>query len=328
MAIHLFVQGIRTPWPKEAAAEPIAAADIDQFFARAPAQNIPHQHWINAFAGLLSQKKGAIPYARWLAKHYQIAVPEGSQVFVASPVFLQADRDQVFMPSHELVAAEQDEVDAIVNEFNRFYGEDPYHLIASADKAYLFFIAEKPFEITTTPVFEAAFQYVGPNLAKGKDAQAFHQLTNEMQMMCHGMSLNFTREANGKLPINALWLWGEADQSAFQHDIAWIATDNPLTKSIADCAGLNPIDINDELPTGNGVIINTRLQESALDGAWYQWKQDIEQHIQPLFQRFSKSKQTLIVYDGRGQRYWPKEQGFLSRIFRKTPQRFINIAKS
>ena len=49
---------------------------------------------------------------------------------------------------------------------------------------------------------------VDEHLPAGPDAGALQRLMTEIQRWLHGLPLNAAREAAGRLPVNALWLWG------------------------------------------------------------------------------------------------------------------------
>lgn len=140
----------------------------------------------------------------WLAETGR--APEGSLLH-ATPVYLRPDQDRLLAFP---LAPEQlggDEVQAVVQAFNRHFAEQGLRLETAPSRRWFLF-AEETVAASMTPPAEVAGRNVDPFLPRGDQAGLWRQRLNETQMLCHGLTLNAAREAEGKPPISGIWFSG------------------------------------------------------------------------------------------------------------------------
>lgn len=124
----------------------------------------------------------------------------------ADPVHLVLMRDRIVLADSASLTLSREEADALAAAIGRHFGAEldlqPLH----PQRWYLQLPAAPV--LTTTPPSVAIGRDVEPLQPQGDDARAFRARLNELQMLLHGHPVNEAREARGKLPVNALWLWG------------------------------------------------------------------------------------------------------------------------
>lgn len=77
-------------------------------------------------------------------------------------------------------------------------------------------------------------------MPSGESAAGYHRLSGEMQMCLHDHEINLRREAQGLMPVNAVWFWGggKAPQKTVQK-LPPLFGDDPLFKGYWEsCTGV------------------------------------------------------------------------------------------
>lgn len=75
-------------------------------------------------------------------------------------------------------------------------------------------------------------------LPRGDAARSWRRLFNEAQVLLHAHPVNALRVAAGKLPVNALWLWGVgALPGAAATSLALVASDDDVLRGLARLTG-------------------------------------------------------------------------------------------
>lgn len=135
-------------------------------------------------------------------------LPTSPWAMCADPVYIMPDRDSAVLVAHEDIPLEFEESQAIADELNRFFADDPWHIkVVEAHRWVL--EAEHAYELNLQTLDKALGQHVFDLMPKGKDSDYWKRTLNEMQMFLFSLPLNQEREAQGKLPVNSLWFWGE-----------------------------------------------------------------------------------------------------------------------
>jgi hypothetical protein len=128
-------------------------------------------------------------------------------VLRADPVFVAPDRDVLRLMAHAELAIAPDEAQSIVQTLNDHFAADGLRFEAPQSHRWYVTTPDIPRLELHAPA-SALGQSVDPVLPKGADAQRWHGVINEIQMLLHAHPVNAAREARGELPVNSLWLWG------------------------------------------------------------------------------------------------------------------------
>ncbi len=77
------------------------------------------------------------------------------------------------------------------------------------------------------------------HLPSGPDSATWRRLLTEVQMLLYAHPVNVARETAGKLPANAIWLWGggRLPEAAARSNYRQVWSDDPLTRGLARAAG-------------------------------------------------------------------------------------------
>lgn len=133
--------------------------------------------------------------------------PEGHWLR-ADPVHLRLGRDRAMLLDASACPLRQDEADALVNTLNRQFAPDGLHFFAP-HPARWYVRSDQPLAVSTTPLDQVAGRDMQAHLPQGPDGLRWHGWLNEIQMLLYTHPVNDAREAEGQLPVTALWLWGE-----------------------------------------------------------------------------------------------------------------------
>src|SRR6185436_15905588 len=157
----------------------------------------------------------------------------------ADPVHLQVHRDQLLLAGSgplDLTAAEAGE---LTRALSAHFAGDGLEFIAPAPEHWYVRVRDEP-RVRTTPTAEAIGERIEPLLPQGEDGPRWRRIVNEAQMLLHGHPRNETREAEGKAPVNSVWLWGAGRMPAIPRDAPYGAvwSSHPLAAGIASAAGL------------------------------------------------------------------------------------------
>ena len=98
---------------------------------------------------------------------------------------------------------------------------------------------------TMTPPHDISGRVVGEYLSKARTAQPLIKMMRESYDLLKNHPVNQKRVAEGKLPANSIWLWGEGSRPALPsfyetyHKKGSIVSAVDLLKGIGICAGMN-----------------------------------------------------------------------------------------
>lgn len=184
-------------------AEPVRLPALERLLARAAAAPVAvpqdWRHWMQQQVGI--RVSGAmLPVAR-------IARGREGHWLLATPVHLIAGLERVHLHPEGALALDAGERAELEHAFTAVFGEAGMRLeFDERGEGYI----EMPhgIDVTTHDPAEALGRVVDEYLPVGTDAGLLERLMTEIQMWLHAQPLNAAREAAGRLPVNALWLWG------------------------------------------------------------------------------------------------------------------------
>lgn len=134
---------------------------------------------------------------------------ESSLSLCADPCYLHPDRDKLLVFYRDLDLS-VDEAHAYANYLQPLFDEFGAILQVHTADQWLLQLAE-PVQTQFSAKEGLHGQTVTDFLPAGDNAENWLRLWNEIQMLLFECPLNQAREAAGKVPINSLWFWGNAE---------------------------------------------------------------------------------------------------------------------
>ncbi|MFP4611381.1 MAG: hypothetical protein ACLFQT_10205 [Thiohalophilus sp.] len=232
----------------------------------------------------------------------------------ADPIHLQADMTSAVLRAHQELRLDADEAQQLVDSINQHLHQDGLQLVMGQPHHWYLSLTAAP-QLQTSPLPSLLLQDINPHLPRGESAAEWRRLMNEIQMLLYDHPVNRQREAEGRLTVNSLWLWGgghQPDQSA----VRWqqIYTDDWLLDALARFHGVAsddlPESVEDLLENCHGEILlgvddclhPLRQQDP------FAWVGAVEQFqnlwLQPLLAGLRQKRyQRLTLLPANGQRY-------------------------
>lgn len=172
----------------------------------------------------------------------QLAVEDACWV-CADPVHLRFQQERIILADSGSIGVELAEAQALAGELNRYFGDVGTFHVASAERWYLRLAGTTRLgEFDVPPLSAVAGRRIERLLPETAQTGWLRKLLNEAQMVMHGHAVNAERTANGRLPINSLWLWGAGplpprDESAQNNAFDGVWSTLPLARGLARAAG-------------------------------------------------------------------------------------------
>jgi hypothetical protein len=225
----------------------------------------------------------------------------------ADPVHFQAGTDHAILLDNHRLAVQQAEADQLAESFNRHFAEEGLMLITpQPHRWYVQFKSDM--RLTSTPLHQAIGRNVRHFLPQGEHGLQWRKWLNEAQMLFYTHPVNQQREAQGKLTINALWLWGEGMNAvATKSLLSEIFAEEVIAQGVAKLGNHFCQSVKDWSPrAGHSVLILDDLIAPASYGdadAWVEKFQAMCQHGLPRLHQALRegkiSRLTLYPVDGR-----------------------------
>ena len=160
-------------------------------------------------------------------------------VAAADPVHLEARLDHLCLYALKGAQWPGSDLRAIFDFLQKSLGDDTSFAFVRIGKfGYL-----RGDETMATAMVSAAVidgQEPDAFMPSGESAAGYHRLSGEMQMCLHDHEINLRREAQGLMPVNAVWFWGggKAPQKTVQK-LPPLFGDDPLFKGYWEsCTGV------------------------------------------------------------------------------------------
>jgi len=234
----------------------------------------------------------------------------------ADPVHLQVGREQVIMGQHqgmEITSAESAALRELL-EAELIRRESRLEVIRP-NHWYLFL--EHPPQARFATGRNLGGQGIRDHMPSGPDAGPWRTLISDAQILLHDCALNGARAAQGKPPINSLWLWGGgmlADNIDTSRHWRRVASDDPILRGLARLTGCEqvsalPMDFEADVITDDSLIVIDSIANPPPQlgiEVWWQALLDIDcKWLQPIAAALSEGKLatlTLIPLDGQSYR--------------------------
>ncbi|MDQ1314889.1 MAG: hypothetical protein QG662_998 [Pseudomonadota bacterium] len=202
----------------------------------------------------------------------------------ADPVHLSVMRDRIVLADSATLDLGQSEADALTTSIHAHFGAAFSPRPVRPQRWYL--RLPEPPQLATTPLSCAAGRDIDPLLPRGRDAQRFRALMNELQMLLHDHPVNQAREARGALPVNSLWLWGGGLLPKPGSSSLRVASSNPEIVALARFAGAGLAPAPDRSSDEHaGIAVIDTLVASSRVGDAFGWREairQIENHLHAL----------------------------------------------
>lgn len=240
------------------------------------------------------------------------------------PVHLRVDMDHAILLDRQSLHLGQAEVDALLKELNQHFSADGLTLFAKDIDHWFMSIEDSGFK--TTPLPDVIGRNVNFFLPYGPDAGVWKKFMTEAQMLLHMSDVNVQRQAQGMLPVNSLWLWGEGRHPAVHmtqvpvtqisgSQIDCVISDQALCKGLAIASDIN----HDQLPqhvhglspvlerTRHPLVVLDDLLGPACYGDIDAWKAKFEKlfttWVEPLITETINHGGSVNLYPCNGVRY-------------------------
>ncbi|MHA1570009.1 MAG: hypothetical protein ACTSXZ_11110 [Alphaproteobacteria bacterium] len=227
------------------------------------------------------------------------------------PVYLQADRDRLYLLAHEELHLTRDQADALVESLNAHFRDDGWQIHAPHPQRW-YLRLDRPADIHTTTLYEAFGHDVHACLPAGPDHPRWHRWLNECQMLLANHPVNEEREAHAQMPANSIWPWGGGAQPA-RHNTAWhtILADEVALRGWARLQEIPCRSLADDLPetlSGPLLLMDLACNEARqLQDvfAWFDCASHVQQrYLAPLLARLQAGTcRQLTLLDGDGRRW-------------------------
>ena len=127
----------------------------------------------------------------------------------ADPVYLQADRDKVFLfdAENSLQDLTLDEAQQLIDALNQHFAEDGLSFFALTPTRWYVKLAIQP-NVSFSSMSEVKGADIHDYMPDGEDKLKWRSYLNEIQMLLYQNPLNEQREMDRKLAVNSVWFWG------------------------------------------------------------------------------------------------------------------------
>lgn len=137
-------------------------------------------------------------------------------------------------------------------------------------------------------------------LPEGEDGRAWRRLFNEAQVLLHAHPVNARRIAAGKVPINALWFWGEGSlPDSVETGLRYVASADDVLRGLAKMGGAVRLE-----PTPEALDIAGNAGDALLDLDVH-GRLDLASDWLPAFRRWLRERRfgaTSLVF-ASGERF-------------------------
>lgn len=150
----------------------------------------------------------------------------------ADPLTLVADRDRLRVLQATDLRLTAEEAGALVDTLNTHFAADGIAFQRGRGGTWFLFTPE-PLNVTCTPVQALQHMDMRDAQPQGPDAGRLARWMNEVQMLLHEHPVNVAREAQGRAPVNGVWLWGPGRMPApAMHAFDTVFADDALPRAL------------------------------------------------------------------------------------------------
>ena len=165
----------------------------------------PHERALARALGLAGAD-GCLPWAAWLAQ--QDGREPGDLAWgLLTPCHWHLGTDQVTLTDPEALQLDEATSRALLEAVHDLFESEGFVLVYGAPLRWYLAHESLAGRRSASPD-RVIGRNVDPWLTPGADARLLRRLQNELQMRLHEHPINIAREAQGRLPVNSVWLSG------------------------------------------------------------------------------------------------------------------------
>jgi len=177
--------------------------------------------------GVSHGQDDGIPAAYFRARYFQHS---NDYLWCLDPVHIQIDLDEAVLVSNDALDIEESEARKLIEDLNHHFEQDDIHIRYCSPQNWLL---KTRLDISTSPISDVLYGNINNYQPVGNDKVRWRKLINEIQMFLYNHPVNIERQAQGKLPVNSLWLWGEGESGLVQTSIQLACGDQELLAHVA-----------------------------------------------------------------------------------------------
>lgn len=325
-------------WSRDAAGDAyrdLALPELQTLLSRARPRNFPATGWEEWLCRAFEVER----QCDWPIAPLTLTIdggdPGDAYWLRADPVHLRPHRDQLLLADSNAFPVSQAEASALASALNAHFEGEGLSFSAPRPERWYLRLADDP-QIATYPLDDVAGTLIDPCLPTGVNALRWHRISNEIQMLLHAHPVNETREANGDLPINGVWLWGGGRRAAVPgRHFSALVSDDALAVALAANADIPVTPGTDDgerwlrtacmtRPAAHHLLVLKQLMEPARRGDLSAWRSAVEgfdrRWIAPLLAALKTGtiRQLVLVAPGRtGCRRFELRRADLFRFWRR-----------
>jgi hypothetical protein len=214
------------------------------------------------------------------------------EVFRADPVYQQMDINHATLADQSLLNLSDAESAAIIASLNTQFASDGLTFSAPHPQRWYCEFQEQ-LSIDTVSLSSAVGRDVALFRPTGTGARRWRTLLAEIEMILHAHPVNQQREAQGLLPVNSLWLWGEGELPERRSGGA-VYSGNFYTQSLANFSGLTASSIGSfSIGTLPALVVDDRLLTIAATGNTELYQHVVEELADCVFAPLVQSRSVL-----------------------------------
>lgn len=137
----------------------------------------------------------------------------------------------------------------LIKTLSQKLGDSQNRFTSGVSYRNLFITKQRLEKTQTTPPHDIMGQKISSHLPRGKGAEVLNKIMNEAGPLLKNHPVNLKRIAAGKLPANAIWLWGQGKKPQMQSFLekfqmkGSVITAVDLLKGLAIAIGLDQINV-------------------------------------------------------------------------------------
>lgn len=179
----------------------------------------------------------------------------------ADPAYVRSEATAARLmacPVHDLSAADADELALALRPL---FDAVSRELAVDTPSTWCLRLAESASRAAFTDPVKALGASLADCLPEGETGRAWRRLFNEAQILLHAHPVNARRIAAGKVPVNALWFWGEgALPGSVETGLQCVASADDVLRGLAKMGGavrLEPLpEALDAMGKGGEVLLD------------------------------------------------------------------------
>ena len=203
---------------------------------------------------------GAIPAAA-LRHHCHVGGGENGVWLCADPAYVHSEATGARLlacPVHDMSTADADELAVALRPL---FDEVSATLVVDTSSTWCLRLAQGAPHATFTDPAAALGVNLTDCLPEGEDGRTWRRLFNEAQILLHAHPVNARRIAAGKVPINALWFWGEGSlPDSVETGLRYVASADDVLRGLAKMGGAIRLE-----PTPEALDIAGNAGDALLD---------------------------------------------------------------